>query len=101
MRAKLANTISEKTPSVSLMTEEDVSSKDREIMVSKIAQLVQTCPRFFDWDLCESECDLYEFCDAVFTAMDLGRMFRLDESFFDKVRAAIELVKKRLEGEKD
>jgi len=45
------------------MTEED---KQTATVLSKVAELVKTCPRFGDFDWCNEHCDLDEFCDKVY-----------------------------------
>jgi len=48
--------------------------RSRTTVLAKIAELVKTCPHFGDWDWCNVNCDLYDFCDGVYTVMDAEKV---------------------------
>ena len=41
------------------------SKKSRMKTLSKVAEIVKTCPHFGEWDWCNTNCKLYEFCDQI------------------------------------
>jgi len=46
-----------------LMSED--TEKGRVATLGKIAEIVRTCPNFFDWERCEEICDFFKFCSDI------------------------------------
>ena len=42
--------------------------------LGKVADVVSRCPNFFDWDMCQINCQLYHMCDNVSTVQDASRL---------------------------
>jgi len=42
--------------------------------LGKVADVVSRCPNFFDWDMCQINCQLYRMCDNVSTVQDASRL---------------------------
>lgn len=45
------------------------SKKSRMKTLSKVAGIVKTCPRFSEWDWCNTNCELYKFCDQIYESL--------------------------------
>ncbi len=41
------------------------NQKSRMKTLSKVAEIVITCPHFGEWDWCNTSCELYKFCDQI------------------------------------
>jgi len=41
------------------------SKKSKMKTLSRVAGIVKTCPHFGEWDWCNTNCELYEFCDQI------------------------------------
>jgi len=46
----------------------DKEEKLNDKTLGRVAEIVKTCPRFGDWDWCNTNCLLYDFCDGVYVA---------------------------------
>jgi len=45
-------------------------------ILAKIAEIVQSCPHFGDWDWCNEHCELYKFCDQIVDILDVTKVKR-------------------------
>ena len=48
--------------------------KGRAKTLAKVAEIVKLCPHFGDWDWCNENCLLYDFCDRIYESMDLSKI---------------------------
>ena len=43
-------------------------------ILAKIAEIIQSCPHFGDWDWCNTHCELYKFCDQIVEVLNLSNI---------------------------
>ena len=69
----------------------------RDLTLSKVAQIVMTCDNFFSWDQCESSCGLYRFCDQIHDVLNAGKATEQKKTIAEKVKEVVEVIKETFE----
>jgi len=65
------------SPRVAEPSDEQEESKPREKTertLSKVAEIIIKCPNFFNWDLCQVNCPLYQLCDNISAVQDASKL---------------------------
>jgi len=47
-----------------------MSERSRTKVLALVAESVKGCPHFGEWDWCNDNCDLYDFCDGVYVSQN-------------------------------
>lgn len=45
-----------------------------EATLARVAEVVKRCPRFGDWEYCNENCDLGDFCDNIYEVQDVSKI---------------------------
>ena len=44
--------------------------------LGKVAEVIMRCPNFFDWDLCQDNCPMYQFCEGIASVQDVSKLLQ-------------------------
>lgn len=44
--------------------------------LGKVSELIMRCPNFFDWDLCQDNCPMYQFCEGIAAVQDVSKLLQ-------------------------